>query len=60
MALACKPNNLMVERAGWTTRRRADGIFEWIPPAHLDTGQPRINYLHHPERLLAPDDDDPV
>jgi hypothetical protein len=28
-------------------------MVEWIPPPELDVGQARINYLHHPERLLA-------
>ncbi|MCW2552706.1 MAG: hypothetical protein JWR78_2487, partial [Mycobacterium sp.] len=37
---------------GWTTRIR-HGIAEWIPPPQLDVGQPRINYYHHPQRLLA-------
>jgi hypothetical protein len=59
MTLACAPDNLMVETTEWITRRRDDGVFEWIPPPDLDTGQSRINYTHHPERLLAPGDDDP-
>ena len=33
---------------------------EWIPPAHLDTGQARVNDYHRPERLLQPPDDEPV
>ena len=34
---------------------------EWIPPPHLDHGQPRINTFHHPENLLCEsnDEDDP-
>ena len=28
------------------------GQTEWIPPPHLDRGQPRINTYHHPEKLL--------
>ncbi|OFJ54130.1 HNH endonuclease signature motif containing protein [Mycolicibacterium grossiae] len=59
MTLACGPDNRMVETTEWTTRRRRDGLVEWIPPPHLDTGQTRINVTHHPERLLAPSDDDP-
>lgn len=59
MTLACGPDNRMVETTEWTTRRRRDGLVEWIPPPHLDTGQTRINVTHHPERLLAPNDDDP-
>ncbi|WP_413540879.1 hypothetical protein, partial [Mycobacterium kansasii] len=29
-----------------------------IPPPQLDRGQPRTNSYHHPERLLAPDDEE--
>jgi hypothetical protein len=56
----------MIETTGWTTRKRNDGRTEWIPPPQLDTGQARVNDLHHPERLLRPpdenqsDDEDPV
>jgi hypothetical protein len=49
--LACGADNRLAE-TGWTTRIR-NGIAEWIPPPPLDTGQPRINYYHHPQRLLA-------
>jgi hypothetical protein len=43
---------------GWTTRTRNDGVTEWIPPAHLDHGQPRTNTYFHPEKLLRDDEDD--
>jgi Domain of unknown function (DUF222) len=56
LTLACGPHNRLVEN-GWTTRTNAKGDTEWIPPAHVDYGQPRINTLHHPEKLLAPDDE---
>jgi hypothetical protein len=56
MALACPPDNRLVEDGGWTTQRREDGRIEWIPPPHLDTGQARTNDYHHPDRYLAPDD----
>jgi hypothetical protein len=56
LTLACGPDNRMVETTGWITRNRDDGVTEWIPPAGLDCGQSRINNLHHPERILAPDD----
>jgi hypothetical protein len=49
--LACGADNRLAE-TGWTTRIR-HGIAEWIPPPQLDVGQPRINYYHHPQRLLA-------
>jgi hypothetical protein len=60
LALACGPDNRLVEEGGFTTRTNAHGDTEWIPPAHVDHGQPRINSFHHPEKLLAPDDDEPV
>ncbi|WP_438502210.1 hypothetical protein, partial [Mycobacterium arosiense] len=31
---------------------------QWIPPPHLDRGQPRTNTFHHPEKLLDECDDD--
>ena len=57
LALACGPDNRLAEN-GWTTRTNARGETEWIPPPHLDYGQPRTNTFHHPEKLLAPDDED--
>jgi hypothetical protein len=57
LTFACGPNHKLVEN-GWTTRKRKDGITEWIPPPHLDRGQPRTNSFHHPERLLAGEDED--
>jgi len=59
LTLACGPDNRLAEK-GWTTRKNAKGETEWLPPPHLDYGQPRINTYHHPEKLLAPDDDEPV
>jgi Domain of unknown function (DUF222) len=58
LTLACGIDNRLVEK-GWTTRKNAKGDTEWLPPAHLDYGQPRINTFHHPEKLMAPDDEDP-
>ena len=57
LALACGPDNRKVKPGGWTTRRR-NGRTEWLPPPHLDTGQPRINNYHHPENLLLPPEPD--
>ncbi len=57
LTLACGPDNRLVEEGGFTTRKIANGDTEWIPPPHLDHGQPRTNSFHHPEKLLAPDDD---
>ena len=59
LTLACKPDNLLVENTGWTTRIRKDGRTEWIPPPELDTGQTRVNDYHHPERMLNHNDDEP-
>ena len=59
LTLACGIHNRLAEK-GWTTRKNAKGDTEWIPPPHLDYGQPRTNTFHHPEKLLAPDDDEPV
>jgi hypothetical protein len=58
LTLACGPDNRLVEK-GWTTRKNAKGDTEWIPPPHLDYGQPRVNTYHHPEKLLASNDDEP-
>ncbi len=56
LTLACKPNHKLVDD-GWRTRKLPDGRTEWIPPPHLDHGQPRTNSFHHPEKLLTDDDE---
>jgi hypothetical protein len=56
MTLTCRPNHKLAEQ-GWTTRKNHHGDTEWIPPAHLDHGQPRTNTYHHPEKLLRDDGD---
>ncbi|WP_099288323.1 HNH endonuclease signature motif containing protein [Mycobacterium persicum] len=58
LTLACGVDNRLAEK-GWTTRTNAHGDTEWIPPAHLDHGQPRVNSFHYAEKLFAPDDDEP-
>jgi hypothetical protein len=58
LTLACGPDNRLVEKGGFTTRKNARGDTEWIPPPHLDHGQPRTNTFHHPEKLLRDADDD--
>jgi Domain of unknown function (DUF222) len=55
MTLACRPNHKLADQ-GWTTRKNARGDTEWIPPPHLDHGQPRTNTYHHPEKLLQDDE----
>ena len=57
MTLTCRPNHKLAEQ-GWTTRKNHNGDTEWIPPPHLDHGQPRTNTYHHPEKLLRDDDED--
>jgi hypothetical protein len=52
----CGPDNRLIETSGWMTRKREDGRTEWIPPAHLDTGQERVNNYHHLEKYLIPDE----
>ncbi|KZS71222.1 hypothetical protein A4G29_15940 [Mycobacterium kansasii] len=62
LALGCGPHHKLVTSGGWTTRKNTHGDTEWIPPAHLDYGQPRTNTYFHPEKLLHDankDDDDP-
>jgi hypothetical protein len=57
LTLVCHPNHPLAEQ-GWTTRTNTHGQTEWIPPPHLDRGQPRTNTFHHPEKLLRDDEDD--
>ena len=57
LALTCHPNHDLAEQ-GWTTRKNNRNDTEWIPPPHLDRGQPRTNTFHHPEKLLRADEDD--
>ncbi len=55
----------MIEKTGWSTRKRHDGRTEWLPPPTstggttpvAGDGQRRINGYHHPERYLLPEDD---
>jgi Domain of unknown function (DUF222) len=56
LTFACGPNHKLAEQ-GWTTRKNHNGDTEWIPPPHLDYGQPRTNTFHHPEKLLRDDAD---
>ncbi|SON62552.1 hypothetical protein MSIMFI_04077 [Mycobacterium simulans] len=57
LTFACGSHHPLAE-TGWTTRKNANGDTEWIPPPHLDHGQPRMNTFHHPEKLLVEEDDD--
>ncbi|MFV8318439.1 HNH endonuclease signature motif containing protein [Mycobacterium sp. 23] len=58
LALACAPDNRLVELHKYTTRRNARGHTEWIAPKHLDFGRPRTNCMHHPVRPPKTDDVD--
>jgi hypothetical protein len=57
LTFSCGPHHRLIQPGGWSTRKRKDDTTEWIPPAHLDHGQPRINTFHHPEKLLCDDGD---
>ncbi|WP_141681621.1 HNH endonuclease signature motif containing protein, partial [Mycobacterium malmoense] len=57
LTLACGPHHRLLDN-GWTTRKRPNGDTDWIPPPHLDHGQPRVNTFHHPEKILAEENDE--
>ncbi|MDT5350474.1 MAG: hypothetical protein QOH91_3761 [Mycobacterium sp.] len=57
LTFACTANHKLAAK-GWTTRKLPNGQTEWIPPPHLDHGQPRTNDYHHPEKLLHGENDD--
>lgn len=58
LTFACGPHHRLLKPGGWSTRKNAKGDTEWIPPPHLERGQPRSNTFHHPEKLLRGEDDD--
>lgn len=58
LTLGCGTQHRIIQPGGWSTRKNTHGDTEWIPPPHLDRGQPRTNTYWHPEKLLHPDDDD--
>jgi hypothetical protein len=58
LTFACGPQHRMLKPDGWSTRKNAKGDTEWIPPPHLERGQPRTNNYWHPEKLLRREDDD--
>jgi hypothetical protein len=58
LTFGCGPHHRLLRPGGWTTRKRANGDTQWIPPPHLDRGQPRTNTYWHPEKLLRDEDDD--
>ncbi|MGC1805209.1 MAG: HNH endonuclease signature motif containing protein [Mycobacterium sp.] len=56
LTFGCGPHHPLAEQ-GWTTRKLKNGDTQWIPPPHLDHGQPRTNTYHHPETLLRDDEE---
>jgi hypothetical protein len=57
LTFACGPHHRLLKPDGWSTRTTATGDTQWIPPPQLDHGQPRTNNYHHPEKILADEDD---
>jgi hypothetical protein len=57
LALACGPDNRLVDDGGWTTTMH-NGRPHWTPPPLLDTGQPRTNTYHHPQLYPTENSDD--
>jgi hypothetical protein len=58
LGLGCGWDNRLAYETGWTNSIDAHGRIHWHPPPLLDTGQPTLNYFHHPEDLLKPPEDD--
>jgi Domain of unknown function (DUF222) len=58
LTFGCGVQHRIVQPGGWSTRKNSKGDTEWIPPPHLDRGQPRTNTYWHPEKLLRHDDDE--
>ena len=59
LTFTCGAHHRLIAPGGWSTRKRSNGDTDWIPPPHLDRGQPRTNHFHHPEKLLGREDDEP-
>ncbi len=51
LTLACGPHNRLVERCGWTTRKRSDGTTEWLPPPQLPLVG-GVNSYHHADKVV--------
>jgi hypothetical protein len=58
LTFACGPHHRRLQPRGWATRKNTHGDTEWIPPPHLERGQPHTNTFHHPEKLLREDEDE--
>nr|WP_241010976.1 HNH endonuclease [Mycobacterium gordonae] len=59
LTLACGVDNRLAEK-GWTTRKNAKGDTEWIPPAHLGHGQPRVPTFIIPRISSHPPTTNPI
>ena len=53
LTFGCGGHHRLVKPGGWTTPKRPNGDTEWIPPPHLDRGQPRTNTFHHRRKTLG-------
>lgn len=51
LAMACGPHNRLVDKGGWTTRRRRDGTTEWLPPPQLPLNG-GVNTYHRPDKAV--------
>jgi hypothetical protein len=54
LTFGCKPHHALIGK-GWRTRKRADGVTEWIPPPQLELPT-AVNDYHHPDQLLGDGD----
>lgn len=51
LTFACAQHHKLLTTGGWKTRKRKDGMTEWLPPPDLPFSSGTNDY-HHPERLL--------
>ncbi len=54
LTLACGPDNRMVERRKYVTRRNAHGVTEWIPPNTSTTDDPGPTACTTPNETCHP------
>jgi Domain of unknown function (DUF222) len=48
LTLVCESHHRLIKPGGWTTRKRANGDTEWIPPPHLDSRSTAHEYVPPP------------
>jgi len=51
LTFACGAHHRLIRTGGWRTRKRKDGMTEWLPPPQLPLPG-GTNSFHHPERLI--------